>query len=446
MELSLNLSRKSSLEDWLEYISQINPREIDLGLSRILSVYTRFEVARLAPLVITVAGTNGKGSTVAAIEAMLLLQGMRVAAFTSPHIDRFNERFRINQTEVDDEQLCYVFSEIESVRGNIKLSYFEFTALAGFLIFARTELDAVILEVGLGGRLDAVNIIDADICVVTNISIDHEDWLGKGREAIAAEKAGILRAGAQAIFGDRDPPEALLRKAEDLGLTPLCLGQHFWWEREGECWSWHGFTETSNKPKNIETISDLPSPKLLLDNVAVAMQVLYSVAFSWGFSVNLEAQRNLLTTLQLAGRAEWRKDKKTKTPILLDVAHNQGAAEILNKELMNVVQFGHKVVVVLAIMADKRVIEFLHAFGSEVSEWHIGEVDNERCLSVSSLEKSLKTLFTDVCVCTYDSVENAYLGACAKTNSSPNSVVVVTGSFLTVSAVRNLSVSSAGLV
>ena len=444
MKLSLKPSSESSLDHWLEYISKINPRAIDLGLSRVLSVYKNLEIDRLAPLVITVAGTNGKGSTVRAIEGMLLAEGMRVAAFTSPHIDRFNERFRINEEEIDDNELCSVFSEIETVREDIPLSYFEFTALAGFFIFARAALDVVILEVGLGGRLDAVNIIDANICVVTNISIDHEDWLGEGREAIAAEKAGILRSGAQVIFGDRDLPRALIRKVEELKLTPLCLGRDFEWERAGKVWDWHGLTKMHNMPERIQTISGLPVPKLLLDNVAVAIQVLYKASLALGFSINFDAQRNKLMTLQLAGRHEWRRDKATKIPILLDVAHNQGAAEILSKELRDISQLGHRVIVVLAIMADKRVTEFLHALGSEVSEWHIGEVDADRCLSVSLLEEAAKKLFKETSIHTYDSLKNAYLGACAKAN--PNSVVVVTGSFLTVSAVRNLSVSSDGLV
>lgn len=444
MKLGLKPSSESSLDHWLSYISIINPREIDLGLSRISTVYKSFEVARLAPLVITVAGTNGKGSTVMAIEGMLRAEGIRVAAFTSPHIDRFNERFRINEVEVEDHELCSVFSEIEAVREDVPLSYFEFTALAGFLIFARAELDVVILEVGLGGRLDAVNMIDANICVVTNISIDHEDWLGEGREAIAAEKAGILRSGAQVIFGDRDVPQALIRKAEELELTPLCLGRDFGWERADKIWDWRGLIKMHNMPERIQTISGLPVPKLLLDNVAVAMQVFYKASIALGFRINFEAQRNKLATLQLAGRHEWRSDKTTKIPILLDVAHNQGAAEILSKELRGITQLGHCVIVVLAIMADKRVAEFLRALGSEVSELHIGEVDADRCLSVSSLEETAKELFTKTSIYTYDSLKNAYLGACAKANS--NSVVVVTGSFLTVSAVRNLSVSSVGLV
>ncbi|MDG2119278.1 MAG: bifunctional folylpolyglutamate synthase/dihydrofolate synthase [Gammaproteobacteria bacterium] len=444
MEVALKPSNESSLDRWLEYISKINPREIDLGLSRILTVYKNFEVARLAPLVITVAGTNGKGSTVAAIEGMLSAQGIRVSAFTSPHIDRFNERFRINEVEVEDHELCSVFSEIEVMRKETPLSYFEFTALAGFLIFARAELDVVILEVGLGGRLDAVNIIDADICVVTNISIDHEGWLGEGREAIAAEKAGILRSGAQAIFGDRNLPNSLIRKAEELELAPLCLGQDFGWERTGEVWDWYGLTKIHNMPERTQTISGLPVPKLLLDNVAVAMQVLYKASIALGFPINFDAQRNKIGTLQLSGRQEWRRDKATKIPVLLDVAHNQGAAEILSNELRVITQLGHSVIVVLAIMADKRVAEFLRALGSGVSEWHIGEVDADRCLSVSSLEESAKELFTEPSIYTYDSLKHAYLGACEKANSS--SVVVVTGSFLTVSAVRNLSVSSVGLV
>lgn len=444
MKLSLKPSSESPLDHWLTYISMINPREIDLGLSRISAVYKNFEIARLAPLVITVAGTNGKGSTVMAIEGMLLAEGVRVAAFTSPHIDRFNERFRINKFEVEDHELCSVFSEIETVREEIPLSYFEFTALAGFLIFARAELDVVILEVGLGGRLDAVNIIDADICVVTNISIDHEGWLGEGREAIAAEKAGILRSGAQVIFGDRDLPQALMEKAEELELTPLCLGRDFGWERTGMVWDWYGLTKVHNMSERIQTISGLPVPKLLLDNVAVAMQVLYKASQALGFPIDIEAQRNKLETLKLAGRHEWRRDKTTKIPILLDVAHNQGAAEMLSKKLRGITQLGHAVIVVLAIMADKRVIEFLRALGNEVSELHIGEVNADRCLSVSSLEESAKQVFTATSIYTYDSLKNAYLGACKKANS--NSVVVVTGSFLTVSAIRNLSVSSVGLV
>lgn len=217
----------ASLDAWLTYISQIHPREIELGLERLSRVAQRLGLAKPAPVVITVAGTNGKGSTVKTLEAVLMASGYSTGAYTSPHILRFNERIRLQGEEAADEDIVACFARIEAVREPESLSYFEFTTLAALLLFADKRVDFALLEVGLGGRLDAVNLIDPDCCIITNIALDHEDWLGKGRENIGAEKAGILRAATPFVFCDRDPPASVLAHAASLGLTPIAIGADF---------------------------------------------------------------------------------------------------------------------------------------------------------------------------------------------------------------------------
>ncbi|HAW24918.1 MAG TPA: bifunctional tetrahydrofolate synthase/dihydrofolate synthase, partial [Pseudomonas sp.] len=202
-----------SLGGWLEYLEQLHPVAIDMGLERCREVAARLGLTRPACQVVTVTGTNGKGSTCAFIARMLAGQGKTVGVYSSPHLLRYNERVRVNDADATDEALCEAFEAVEQARGSVSLTYFEMGTLAAFWLFEREALDAVVLEVGLGGRLDAVNLVDADVAVVTNIGLDHAEWLGTTRESVAFEKAGIFRPAKPAVCGDFNPPESLLESA-----------------------------------------------------------------------------------------------------------------------------------------------------------------------------------------------------------------------------------------
>ena len=221
-----------TLDDWLSWLEQQHPKTIDLGLERAGQVADRLGLRTLGCKVITVGGTNGKGSTVATLVSICRAAGLRVGSYTSPHILHFNERICINDTPVDDVTLVRAFEKIRAVQGDVPLTYFEFTTLAAFLIFREAGLDVAVLEVGLGGRLDAVNLVDADVAVVTSIGIDHIEYLGDTREKIAVEKAGIFRAGRTAICGDDNPPDTLLEAAALTGATLICRGRDFGFRSE----------------------------------------------------------------------------------------------------------------------------------------------------------------------------------------------------------------------
>ena len=243
-----------TLQDWLLWQEQLHPRAIDMGLGRARQVYQALNPDAKKPLTITVAGTNGKGSSVAFLEAIYRAQGYRVGAYTSPHILKYNERIKIDAEPVSDELICSAFERIEAFRNAVSLSYFEFGTLAALDIFSRSELDIQLLEVGLGGRLDAVNIIDADVALITSICIDHSEWLGATREAIGYEKAGIFRSGIAAVVGDSEPPQSLLQYAHELGTPLWCFGQEFGYRKQPpHDWQWFA--------PGLE-LSELPEPFL----------------------------------------------------------------------------------------------------------------------------------------------------------------------------------------
>ncbi|MCG7964842.1 MAG: Mur ligase family protein, partial [Candidatus Thiodiazotropha taylori] len=219
--------RFNSLEQWLDWQTTLHPKEIELGLERVASVWQRLKPAGLQSLVVTVAGTNGKGSSVAMLESIYRQAGYRVGAYTSPHLVRYNERIRIDGREVSDEALCLAFEQVDQARGETVLTYFEFATLAALMIFAEQPLDLVILEVGLGGRLDAVNIIDADLALITTVDLDHTDWLGNSREEIGLEKAGIMRPKQPVVVGDSGIPESVPGFAKQIGAELYLAGRDF---------------------------------------------------------------------------------------------------------------------------------------------------------------------------------------------------------------------------
>ena len=261
--------RFSSLEQWLQWQETLHPVSIDLGLERVARVADRLQCRSPACIVVSVAGTNGKGSSVAMLEAILLRTGYRVGCYTSPHLFRYNERLRLQGEEIADAALCEAFARVDQARGADTLTYFEFGTLAALDIMARETLDIAVLEVGLGGRLDAVNVVDADVALITSIGIDHSEWLGMDRESIAREKAGIMRASRPVICGDTDPPDSLLAGARRLGAPCRVRGADFRITEAGRGWHWQG---------EHSSYRDLPRPALAgphqLANAASVLMVL----------------------------------------------------------------------------------------------------------------------------------------------------------------------------
>lgn len=323
------------LEDWLALLEQRHPTEIELGLERIAAVARRAGIGRPAPRVITVAGTNGKGSCVATLAALLRHAGLRVGVYTSPHLVHYNERIVLPTGNAEDEAICESFARLEQARGDISLTYFEFGTLAAFDLMARAACDIAVLEVGLGGRLDAVNLIDADVAVITAIDIDHQDWLGDSRDLIGVEKAGIARAARPVIIADPDPPAAMLTRLQEIGAQPLRLGQDFGVLNSAnilqsadrllpathqsavvQLQTAHGRTAESR------TFDDWP--ELPLPSVLCALQAAWLIDHDGRVGAALEQR---LPPVRLPGR--WQRRWWRGHEVWLDVAHNAAAARLL---------------------------------------------------------------------------------------------------------------------
>ena len=430
----------ASLDDWLEFILQIHPNEIELGLKRVSRVASRLGLSKPAPKVITVAGTNGKGSTVKTLETMLRASGYSTGAYTSPHILRFNERIRLQGEDVPDAAIVNCFARIEAQREPESLSYFEFTTLAALMLFADAKVDFALLEVGLGGRLDAVNLIDPDCCIITNIAVDHEDWLGRGRENIGAEKAGILRATTPFVFCDRDPPASVLARAASLGITPLTIDTDFSAQTSLGEWCFEGQSCDGSSLRR-ET---LPLPHLFLDNVVGALQALACL----NALPAAEICRNALRRLYLGGRFDKRRDSASGRLVILDAAHNVAAAELLAQSLRASYSAmtphslpgsgkAPKLRLVLAAMADKNIEDIVRALDPLVDIWYIAAFEGPRALGATEINKRVSSTLPSAEIKLFDSVLPAYRAAC---DERPNeeAVVVVTGSFHTLAEVAAL--------
>ncbi len=306
-----------SLDDWLDYISQQHAEVIDMGLDRFNRVLHRLKLENPAPTVITVAGTNGKGSTCRMIEALLLHGGYRVGSTLSPHIWRFNERIRLHGNEASDEEICNAFEAIDSARGDVTLTYFEFSALAALYCIAKEHMDVAILEIGLGGRLDAFNAIDPDIAVITSIGLDHQAFLGETREAIGAEKAGILRSGQHVVLG-QEMPASVMQRCEALSLQPRCWGAEFSSVCDIEQGTWQ-------LTRQGHSMYEIPLTAIAPHNIALACE---TVADMVALDLQLIAQ---CSTLYIPGRMDIRRTKDRKW--VLDVCHNPDGARFFLREL-----------------------------------------------------------------------------------------------------------------
>ena len=351
----------ASLADWLHRLEQLHPVEIELGLERVGEVAQRLQLLSPAARVVTVAGTNGKGSTVAVLESLAGQLGLRAGAYTSPHFLRFNERVRIAGQEVTDEQLCDAFAQVESQRGDVSLTYFEFATLAALLIFRDEPLDVLLLEVGLGGRLDAVNIVDPDVSVITSIALDHQDWLGDTRDAIAWEKAGILREGRPIVISDPAPPEGLRAAVSEHGAAPV------WWVGEQEA-AYGPFPETG----------------LLPENIAGALQA----ATCLGWSLSDEVVAKAVADARPTGRRELRH--VAGRDYVLDVAHNPAAASRLADFLRENPVAG-RTVAVFSVMSDKDSRAMFDAAIPAVDAWFLADQPgNARAASAAELADTLR--------------------------------------------------------
>lgn len=414
-----------SLDQWLRHLERAHPVAIELGLDRIRTVADRLGLARPAPVVITVAGTNGKGSCVRTLEAILAASGIRVGAYTSPHILRYNERVRIDGKSVDDRALCQAFEQIERARGNVSLTYFEVGTLAAFLIMADSALDVAVLEVGLGGRFDAVNIIDPDIAVITSIALDHTDWLGDTRDQIALEKAGIARPGKPLICADPVPPASLVAYVDELGCEALFLGRDFATDIDDE----GGLTVSLCRPEDSRgrrELRGLPVPMLPLPSVAAALQALFLL----DVPLHSAAVYGAIGTAQLPGR--FQRLSRNGREIILDVAHNVAAAEYLRRCLE---ACGYsRVNAVCAIMADKDIDGFILALDPVVGHWFVGDLaDNERALPAAQFADRVKRAGAPGGVSVASGLPDAFERALVATEEG--GCLVVCGSFYTVAAI-----------
>lgn len=412
-----------SLADWLAYLEQLHPTAIDMGLDRVRAVAARMAMTRPAPLVVTVTGTNGKGSTCAFIASLLNAQGLKVGSYSSPHLLRYNERVLLSGREASDAELCEAFAVVEAARGEISLTYFEMGTLAAFWLFERAGLDAVVLEVGLGGRLDAVNIVDADLAVITNIGLDHVDWLGNSRESVAYEKAGILREGKPALCGDLDPPQPLLDHANSLSAPLLLRGRDFDLAMGAGDWHWRG-VDAAGAPLELH---GLPLLTLPMENAALALQAYAMLGLPWDPA---RLARALLQT-RVVGRLDSRQVvwNGRRIALLLDVGHNPHAAAFLAQRLEQRPVAGTRLAV-FGLLADKDLAGVLDALVPSISDWAVAPLPTPRTQSATQLAAAL--LERGASVSEYATIEQALEAQCARAESVDE--ILVFGSFYCVAA------------
>jgi dihydrofolate synthase/folylpolyglutamate synthase len=399
-----------TLDDWLRFIEQQHPKTIALGLERVAAVFSRMKIQIEAP-VITVAGTNGKGSTCAMLECILRQAGYRTGLYSSPHLLRYNERVRVCGAEVDDRALCEAFGAVERARGAVPLTYFEFGTLAAFYVFLKEKIDVAVLEVGLGGRLDAVNVVDADCAVLTSVAIDHVDYLGPTREDIGREKAGIFRAGRPAVIAEPDPPRSV---AEAAGAK-LFLGEEFGYRAERGQWSYWG-------PAGRR--AGLAHPALRgsaqLRNAAAALCALDSLRSR--LPVAMQDIRRGLASVELPGRFQVLAGRPQ---VILDVAHNAEAAATLARDLADS-GFAPQTFAVCGMLRDKDIGAVVRSLAPRITRWHVASLPGARGATADEIASQLPGATVE------KHASPAAAFAAARERAGESDKIVVFGSFLTV--------------
>ncbi|PHQ75559.1 MAG: bifunctional tetrahydrofolate synthase/dihydrofolate synthase [Marinobacter sp.] len=416
---------EATLDQWLDYLESIHPSEIDLGLDRVLLVLRRLFRRNPSGRIITIAGTNGKGSAVAALERLLMASGRSTGAYTSPHLQSYNERVRINGVDASDDQLVRAFSRVEIARRDTTLTYFEFGTLAAFVLFEEAGVEDWVLEVGLGGRLDAVNVLDPELAIITSVDIDHVAFLGDNREVIGFEKAGILRPGIPAVYADIDPPSSVLQQT---------AAQKVQLERPGKTYQLvpcgSEFAPVGSMWLEQARYGDrvlLPDNGLPVHSLAAAVVAVRQL------EPELEpgAIEQVIAQLTLPGRYEVLQQQPK---VVVDVGHNPHAARWLAARIGRRESGPGRVVAVYAALADKDVEGVAGAMASVVDEWHLAGLGVHRGLSGFELVDRLGGQLRKPAATVSDSVEVALENALD--GAGPEDMVIVFGSFYTVAQAR----------
>jgi len=418
--------RFQTLSEWLAWQEKLHFTEVDPGLDRVRDVWQQLKGNTTLPFkVITVAGTNGKGSSVAILDSILRAAGYRTGAYTSPHLINYNERIVLNGKACDDDLISQAFEEVDQAREEVSLTYFEFSTLAAVNIFCNKAIDIAILEVGMGGRLDAVNLFDADIALITPISLDHTQWLGHDRETIGFEKAGIIRANKPLVCSE-EPPVTVINYAKELSAQISVAIADFNYQHDSQQWHW------SNE---IIAWRNLPHPALAgrhqLQNAAAVLQVI-SLLIEEGFSITQAQIEKGLIEVRLAGRFH-----QVPGPVLriFDVTHNeQGALSLL--ELLIESSFQGRTVAILGMLKDKDASTVSAILKPAVDEWYIAGLSGSRGMSADTLALELKGVVDEEKVNTFGTIPMAYRAAMA--NAREGDRLIIFGSFHTVASVMVL--------
>lgn len=416
-----------NLSAWLSYLETLHPTEIDLGLDRVSLVAAELELDFSSKTIISIAGTNGKGSTSCFLANLLLAAGKSVGLYSSPHILKYNERITINGSHVENQALCKAFSRIEQARKEVSLTYFEFGTLAALLIFAESNVEYLVLEVGLGGRLDAVNIVDADIAIITNIALDHTQWLGDTREKIAFEKAGIIRQGRPVIIGEQDMPLSLQSQIIHKHAALYQRGKDFDAYIANAHWCWQGL---NTKQEQCSYEIKLPPASLLSFYPANASMSLQAFLL-----LNLDPTEALLERAfkqaVLSGRFQIMERAYT---LVLDVAHNPHAVAYLCENIRHYLP-ERNIHILLAMLSDKDTKKILAVLQEIACSWYLASLENSRGSKANMLYNELQISARNKAFM-FDSVEDAFREA--EKNMQADDVLLVTGSFYTVANVLEL--------
>lgn len=414
-----------SLDQWIDYIQTLHARTIDLGLARVATVWERMK-PNLLPVVITVAGTNGKGSSVSMLESVYRQAGYKTGAFTSPHLVKFNERICINNQSVSDALLLASFEKIETIRGDVTLTFFEFNVLLALDIFSQSELEIVLLEVGLGGRLDATNIIDNDLALITAIGIDHTAWLGNDRETIAVEKAGIIKHGGMAVIADPDAPTALAQIAAK--QSTKCVHANKDYQLKKELNQGAIFSSSHSQLKCFDGVNIESTHQHIQNNTAGVISAIAMLKHKLPVSTAaLERgirQQTIIARLQIIDR---------QPPILLDVSHNEDSI-LAMIEFIDSMDIKGDIHAVYGALADK---QYHHAFAQlklRVNYWYLVTLLGERGQTATSLKQNMfEPSQGDQSVALFDTPQQAYLQGVKAAH--PQDVIVIFGSFHLVGAI-----------
>jgi dihydrofolate synthase/folylpolyglutamate synthase len=409
------------LAGWLEYIERLHPSTIALGLERVRIILDRLGLPQFCPI-FTIGGTNGKGSVCAMLEAVLTAAGYRVGCYMSPHLLRYNERVRIGRREVDDATLVTSFSAVEAVRGDVPLTYFEFGTAAAWVVFAHARPDALVLEIGLGGRLDAVNAFEPDCAVLASVGIDHREYLGDTRERIGWEKAHIFRSGKPAIVGDPNPPQTVLEHAQAVGADLQVIGRDFGYEGDRQQWRYwgRGGSRTGLAPPALRGERQLA-------NAATAIAALESVREL--LPVGVADIREGLASVELPGRFQVMPGRPT---VILDVAHNPQAAEVLAENLAAMGVY-RRTLAVIGMLRDKDIVGTCARLRARVDRWYAATLDNPRGAAAATIAQAIRASDAGGEVCEFESPRAAY--AAAREDAAQDDRIVAFGSFYTVADV-----------